>query len=565
MLRPAVALSLAALACAAVAAPATAANPRYVRLSWSDAFDTATSMTVTWNSDAVADPSTIEYGPSASYGHTATGTVIAGNGALNAIHTVALSDLDPDTEYHYRVGGPGQWSADYTFRTGPAAAPGCAPFRFIAMGDGRSDDSAGPSPKWNPILAEAVDENPQFILLTGDQVRAGDDTAQWVNWLAATEAGSPFVPLMPTLGNHDDDKVTGDGAMYNQIFALPPNAATNTEDFYFFTYGDAIFVSLSMVSHKDDGFAQQAAWLDQVLTDNPRTWKFVYFHHPIYTGTLGIPGLLELNHPPNELGQNAALVPVFDEHHVDVVFNGHNHHYQRYQPACCGGGGDHGVVTGDPDTGTTYVITGGAGALTYDLSFLGLDLPGLICLDAGSVTCSGRHHFMVVDVDGLDLNVKVWSTSAQLLDTKPENIALIDEFSIHKDGPAPDCDPIVVADPGPEIAEEGPVEAVAEPVAEPIAEPMADTSGGEPDAGPLPDTATSAPDTTAPAADTAGPTPDTAVSGADTTGGTVADPATTGSGEKTGCAGGGQTSGLLLALLALLALAARRRWADATR
>lgn len=496
---PALRLALALIALTVAAAPARAANPRYVRLSWVDPAQTATSMTISWNSDAVSDPSRVEYGLSAAYGQVAEGTAQLGTGALAAIHTVTLTGLAPDTEYHYRVGGAGQWTADYTFRTGSAAAPGCAPFRFVAMGDGRSDDSSGPSPKWNPILMEAVDANPAFILLTGDQVRAGDDTAQWVNWLAATEAGSRFVPLMPTLGNHDDDKVTGDGAMYNQIFALPPNASTQTEDFYYFEYGDAIFVSLSMVSYKDDGFAQQAAWLDQVLTDHPRTWKIVFFHHPIYTGTLGIQNLLELNHPPNELGQNAALVPVFDKHKVDLVLAGHNHHYQRFQPMCCGGGGDQGVVTGDPATGTTYVITGGAGALTYDLSFLGIDVPALLCLTPGSAKCDGRHHFMIFDVDGLDLTAEVWTTSAQLLNTKPENVKLIDTFSIHKDGPAPDCTPIP-ADPGPEVVEEG-------PVAEPIAEPVADT-GEEADAGPQPDTA--APEDTTPTFDTLGLPTDTA-------------------------------------------------------
>jgi hypothetical protein len=433
---------------------AASAAPQYVRVSWTNPTETATTMTVTWNTDSVANPSVVQYGTSASYGLEAEGSALQSKGPLGAIHEVELTGLDPDTVYHYRVGGPGDWSENFSFRTG-VSSDGCEPVRFVAMGDGRSDDSFGPSPKWSSILTEAILKEPAFVVLTGDQVKEGDEVDQWVNWLEATASGSWALPIMPSLGNHDDDNVDGDGAMYNQIFSLPPNESSGTEDFYFFTYGDAIFVSLSMMTFNGDGFAQQAAWLDKVLTDNPRTWKFVFFHHPIYTGVLGIPGLLELNHPPNELGQNAALVPVFDEHQVDMVLMGHNHHYQRFVPMCCGGGDDMGVPTGSTETGTTYVITGGAGALTYDASILGIDLPGLLCLTPNSAHCDGRHHFMVIDIDGLDLSVEVWATSAQLLGSSPANIALIDEFEIHKEGPEPVCDvPIEpdVTDP-PDVAE----------------------------------------------------------------------------------------------------------------
>jgi uncharacterized protein (TIGR03382 family) len=435
-------------ALALLAAPlhVRAAVPKNVRLSWAvnespgEAAATARTMTIAWNTPSTADPSTVEFGTSTAYGAVAEGAAIPATGKLGAVHEVTLTDLLPLTVYHYRVGGPGQWSPDYTFQTGPDDA-GCTPFRFVAMGDGRSDDNFGPSPKWSPILAEAEEKAPAFVVLTGDQVRAGEAVDQWSNWLDATYGAEPRVPIMPSLGNHDDDSVEGEGALYNQVFALPKNSKTGTEDFYFFTYGDAIFVSLSMVTYDEDGFALQAAWLDEVLTQHPKTWKFVFFHHPIYTGTLGIPNLFELNHPPNERGQNAALVPIFDKHHVDIVFAGHNHHYQRFHPMCCGGGDDMGAPTGDPETGTTYVITGGAGALTYDLSLIGVDLPGLLCLTPNSAKCHGKHHYMVVDILGKDLSVKVWASSAQLLGSDPANIEVIDEFSISKGGAPPNCDP----------------------------------------------------------------------------------------------------------------------------
>lgn len=418
---------------------AQAGTPMYVRQSWTNPEATHTTHTVAWNTDAINDATLVEYGLDEAYGSTAEGSSALAKGDLGVVHEVEITGLQPDTTYHYRVGSPGAWSGDFTFHTAPEP-DGCTPFRFIAMGDGRSDDDFGPSPHWNPILTESIEHDPHFIVLTGDQVRAGDVVDQWVNWLDATASGSAWIPLMPSLGNHDDDKVDGDDAIYNRIFALPANESSGTEDFYYFAYGNAVFVSLSMVTYQDDGFAQQAQWLDNVLTAHAdKTWRVVFFHHPIYTGTLGIPGFLELNHPPNEVGQNPALVPIFDKHHVDLVLTGHNHHYQRFKPMCCGEGDDMGVPTGSPDTGTTYIITGGAGALTYDLEVLGLDIPGLLCLTPNSASCSGKHHYMVVDIDGLDMNVEVWSTAPQLLGSDVANIGIIDEFTISKSGPEPEC------------------------------------------------------------------------------------------------------------------------------
>ena len=342
----------------------------------------------------------------------------------------------------------------------------------MALGDNRGDTSWAPSTHWNPILTEALAHGPSFILNTGDLVKDGDDVAQWKAFLETTGEGIAGVPLMPSLGNHDDDKVAGDDASYNQLFTLPRNPQTNSEDYYFFRYGDALFAAISTATFKDGtNMADQAAWLDQVFTENPATWRFVYFHHPIYTGSVDLFGAIDFGHPPNELQQNQHLVPVFDKHHVYIVFNGHNHFYQRFEPRCCGGGSDTGVPTGDPATGTVYIITGGAGAITYDLP--GLDL--LLGSADGSVAVSGKHHYVLIEVDGLDLTGKVYTTASQLFDNSQDNIKLIDEFTISKTGPAPSCEP--------EVADEGASEDTGS--AEPVVEeetPNADAGATAPEA-----------------------------------------------------------------------------------
>jgi hypothetical protein len=56
-----------------------------------------TTALVCWNTDRPAT-STVDYGPTSSYGMTATGT-----GSVTTTHAVRLNGLEPETLYHYRV------------------------------------------------------------------------------------------------------------------------------------------------------------------------------------------------------------------------------------------------------------------------------------------------------------------------------------------------------------------------------------------------------------------------------------------------------------------------------
>ena len=66
----------------------------------------------------------------------------------------------------------------------------------------------------------------------------------------------------------------------------------------------------------------QAAWADKVLSESDATWKFAVHHFTMYNPVL--------YHEYEAL--RAALIPVFDRHHVDMVFQGHIHDYMRTAP-----------------------------------------------------------------------------------------------------------------------------------------------------------------------------------------------------------------------------------------
>jgi hypothetical protein len=397
--------------------------PKFLRLSYTG--DTSTTMTVVWNTD-VDTESIVIYGKApGNYSNNATGTSFKANGALNYIHEVTLTGLEPNTIYYYKAGSNSDgFSEERSFKTGPVQDTNCGRFSFGYLGDNRPDPTFGGGENWPQILGQAAKANPDFMINGGDLVIDGDKIDEWIKFLGWTENVASRIPLMPTIGNHDDGPGTGDSANYNQIFALPRSTGvygSNTEDYYYFTYGNAIFVSLSTQTFRDGDipFERQAKWLDEVLTNNPRKWKFVYYHHPSYTKNV----VFDISHPPNEVNQNGALVPIFDKHHVDIVFTSHNHWYERYEPSACSKLGNPSSSTpcsvgaNNFDKGTVFVVSGGAGAFT---------IPGILCgKQDGRVQCSGDHHYIIISINNETLTYEAYSAY-------PQQNKVMDTFTITK-------------------------------------------------------------------------------------------------------------------------------------
>ncbi|MCA9668507.1 MAG: metallophosphoesterase family protein [Myxococcales bacterium] len=419
-----IAAKLAVLSMLGLAPARALAAPTFVRLSVIG--DSATQIGVAWTTLTGTPEATVEYGTtSGSYTKTATGTVESNISATLGHTSVAtLSGLSPNTTYFYRVGGAqGGFSKEYTFRTGPTVNAKCGTYRFAYAGDSRAEaweQANGAAVKWPLIAGKLVSYKPHFVLHGGDIVYDGNQQGQWVAMLTKSDPFIGQVPFMWSIGNHDDGPGEGDGANFNRIFHLPRSAqalgGSGTEDFYAFKYGNGIFIALATDSYKGGAtpFANQAAWLDKLLTQNPATWKVVYLHKPVYTQYLFI------NHKPNEENQNQAFVPVFNKHHVDIVIGSHNHFYERFAPSACqNGGSDVPCPVSGFDKGTVFMTSGGGGAFPVFVSG---------GVDAVRVATSGVHHFLLFDVVNNKLDM-------QVLD---ENGAMVDKFSITKAFTGPD-------------------------------------------------------------------------------------------------------------------------------
>ncbi len=287
-----------------------------------------TSIFVCWESDSYS-AGTVEYGTTESLG------LSVGDSSTN-IHQVQLTDLEPSTVYYYRVSSGSDTSSTGSFVTAPLSEQ---PFSFVVMGDTRTgtDDHQAVV---DQILATLG--APLLYFNSGDLVEDGGSSDQWTDFFSIESELLQLAPFFPVAGNHDD---VANDSIYTELFHLPDSSSA-TEAYYAFTYGNTRFVIVDTNEDFVTG-SQQYQWIEDELAtadaDPAILHEIVLFHHPPYTS--GAHGVFD----SDEWSEvRTYLVPLFSDHGVDLVFNGHDHHYERSDPS----------LTGD----VLYVVTGGGGA-----------------------------------------------------------------------------------------------------------------------------------------------------------------------------------------------------------
>jgi hypothetical protein len=332
----------------------------YPYLSWRN--DPTNSIMVNWwNPDATGD-SSVDYGLTSSYGSTAYAATVTN------YHHVELTGLTPGTKYHYRIrSSDGTTGSDNTFTTAEANTRS---FSFAVIGDVRGIGLPADSNMYHIRHKALCDwlptQDPNFVLQTGDLVWEGggaDANSYYRDFYYAEKNLSKTKVIMNTMGNHE---VQPNGEPYYNYFdlyqdALPNNGTPgNNGRVYSFDYGHAHFVCLSSYQINLDPL--QKDWLEADLaaaSANPDIkWIFAFMHAPMYT-TGGHAGRTD---------ELAAWGELFDQYHVNIVFAGHNHIYERSRSIKADE-----VV--DDDEGTLYVTSGLGGAGFTN----GSDDPKFVC------------------------------------------------------------------------------------------------------------------------------------------------------------------------------------------
>jgi hypothetical protein len=313
----------------------------------------STSMVVQWETkDQSTLATTVQYGKqtggSVADQHQdgvtfAYGTGFSGNGDLVRVHETHLCGLEPDTVYTYRVGGVGadgaeKWSPEYDFRTAPAPG-GDTEISVLILGDTRDGYDT-----WGKLLEKGQQMfSPDLVLFTGDAVTFGAIQEDWNAFFDAGAGVLEHVPMIAAHGNHDTNSIN-----FFSLFAMP-----GSEQVFGMDYGPFHLTMLndSPENEADIAGAERDFLEHDLMTHGDATWKFVMHHKPLWSAAG--------NHGSDPVLQ-AQWGPLYDQYHVDLVINGHDHNYERSFPMFGN------QVKSSPAEGTVYLVAGSAGAELYD-------------------------------------------------------------------------------------------------------------------------------------------------------------------------------------------------------
>ena len=151
-----------------------------------------------------------------------------------------------------------------------------------------------------------------IVPLTGDNLYGSERPQDF-----AKKFEMPFKPLLDAgvkfygaLGNHDSRE-----QRYYKLFNMDGKL------YYSFKAPQQSVRFFALESGYMD--PAQLTWLENELKSSTEDWKIAYFHHPLYSSgqTHG-----------SDLDLRRALEPLFMQYNVSVVFQGHDHVYERLKP-----------------------------------------------------------------------------------------------------------------------------------------------------------------------------------------------------------------------------------------
>ncbi len=197
---------------------------------------------------------------------------------------------------------------------------------IIIYGDSRTNHNIH-----REIVNLIVNETPKVTFHTGDLVDDGSQSDEWNIFNDITAKLRKMAPFYPALGNHENNS-----QLYFDNFVLP-----NNEHWYSVEIDTIHFIILdSNFGISED--SKQYKWLENDLQNVNDEIKFIIiiFHHPLFSSG---------PHQEDEKGLRAILIPLFEEYNVDIIFNGHDHIYER-----------------SLYNGIYYIVSGGGGAPLYN-------------------------------------------------------------------------------------------------------------------------------------------------------------------------------------------------------
>ena len=242
--------------------------------------------------------------------------------------------------------------------------------RFAAIGDsGTGDKEQYAVAKQLAAYHDAVRFD--FVIMLGDNIYGGHSPQDFKR-----KFEDPYKNLLDegvkfyaSLGNHDDPNIEPLYKPFNM----------NGERYYTFKKGDVQFFALDS-NYMD---AKQLTWLEQNLRSSNALWRICFFHHPLYND-----GKM---HGP-DLDLRNQLLPLLKLYHVNAVFSGHEHAYERIKP----------------QDGIYYFIQGDSGKLVHDDFHRSQQM---------ATSYDRDRTFMLVEIDGNELWFQTVTRTGETVDS----------------------------------------------------------------------------------------------------------------------------------------------------
>jgi len=246
---------------------------------------------------------------------------------LGKVHHVTISNLAAGVRYGCWL--PGCGAVCRTFRTLSRAR---SHYLFGVLGDNRSDPAA-----FSRVCRTLAGRGIDFALHSGDVVENGTKRDQWCSqWFGPLEPLASRAPVLVAWGNHEQPQAP-DSFVSVYYPGRSPRLGTA---YYSFRQGPVLFVMLNAYEPFDPG-SPQYDWLARTLASSDDPFIIAACHVAPYTDSYHAQ-----DDQVKELRR--AVVPLLLRHQVTAFFTGHDHFYQRSEYE-----------------GTTFVVSGGAGAPLY--------------------------------------------------------------------------------------------------------------------------------------------------------------------------------------------------------
>ena len=248
--------------------------------------------------------------------------------------------------------------------------------RFAVLGD----FGTGERDEYNVAaqMLEVHHRSPlDLVLAVGDNIYPNGSARYFVKHFEEPFVGllKEHVKFYAVLGNHDVEEGRNDQLRY-------PLFNMNGSNYYTLSRGNGLVDFFMLDTTICD--VTQVTWLENSLRSSRAMWKVAAMHHPLYSSG---------KKHGSDLRLRKLLEPLLTRYHVQVVFAGHDHVYERTKP----------------QQGIQYFITGAGGKMRRGDINLKSELR--------AASYDKDNSFMVIEVDENEMTFKSISEKGEVVDS----------------------------------------------------------------------------------------------------------------------------------------------------